>query len=209
MAQMRPPVPLGFTLDAGSRDSDLLRRAVDALSAAVAAAVQSASDETLEAIVGARNDPAHVLALAPRDIAPVPLERLVAERAARARTAKFRAELAERAGGMLSRTDVADRLEISPAAVDKQRQRGQILGVPYGSDIRFPAAQFRPDTVVPGLRTVLSALGDMNPWGRLQLLVAPIAGFTDEPASILEILARGVDGPTLERITGLVRGWSA
>ena len=196
-------------LSSAPQDTSLRRQAIDVLTRAIARAVESASEGTLEAIIGAAGDPAHALALAPRDLAPTPPERLAAERAAKARTACFRAEIAGKAGGMYGRADVAELLGISLSAIDKQRQRGQILGVPYGHDIRFPAAQFRDGVTVPGLRAILAAFGDMNPWGQLQLLVAPVEGFADEPASILDILAGGVDGPTLGRITGLIRGWAA
>ncbi|WP_375383417.1 hypothetical protein [uncultured Sphingomonas sp.] len=191
------------------QDGGLRGRALAALHAAVARAVESASDETLEAIIGAAGDPAQALAVAPRDLAPVPPERLVAERAAKARTVHFRAELTAKAGGMLARSDVADLLGVGSAAVDKQRQRGQILSVPYGTDIRFPAAQFRDGRAVPGLKPILAAFGDMNSWGQLQLLVAPLEGFSDEPASILDLLAAGVDAETLDELAGLARGWAA
>lgn len=192
-----------------TQDGGLRGRALAALNAAVAMAIDSASDDTLEAIVSARNDPAQALAVAPRDLAPAPPERLVAERAAKARTVHFRAELTAKAGGMLGRTDVADLLGVGSAAVDKQRQRCQILGVPYGTDIRYPAAQFTDGRTVPGLKPILAAFGDMNPWGQLQLLVAPIEGFSDEPASILDLLARGVDDDTTAQLARLVRGWAA
>ena len=191
------------------RDGGLRDRALAALQAAVALAVDSASDDTLEAIVSAGNDPAQALAIAPRDLAPAPPERLVAERAAKARTVHFRAELTGKAGGMLRRADVADLLGVGLAAIDKQRQRGQILGVPYGTDIRFPAAQFKDGRALPGLKPILAAFGEMNPWGQLQLLVAPIEGFSDEPASVLDLLAAGVDAETLDELAGLARGWAA
>lgn len=184
-------------------------RALEALHAAVALAVDSASDETLEAIVSARNDPAQALAVAPRDLAPAPPERLVAERAAKARTVHFRAELAAKAGGMIARGDMADILGVTPAAVDKQRQRRQILGVPYGTEIRYPAGQLIGGRPASGLKPILAAFGDMDPWGQLQLLVAPIEGFSDKPASILDLLASGVDEVTQDQLVGLVRGWAA
>lgn len=179
------------------------------LTRAITRAVESASDATLEAIVGAAGDPAQALAVAPRDLAPVPPERLAAERAAKARTAHFRTELTGKAGGMYGRADVAGLLGVTPAAIDKQRQRGQILGVPYGSEVRFPAAQFKDGAVVPGLKAVLAAFGAMNSWGQLQLLVAPLDGFSDEPTSILGLLARGVDHGTHAQLIGLARGWAA
>jgi len=190
-----------------SRDNSLRRSAIEVLTKAIASAVESASDATLEAIVGA-GDPAQALAVAPRDLAPAPPERLAAERAAKARTAHFRTELAEKAGGMFTRADVAELLSVTPAAVDKQRQRGQILGVPYGNEVRFPAAQFANGAVVPGLKPILAAFGDMNPWGQLQLLVAPLSGFGEGPASILDLLAQGVGQDVQEQLIRLIRGWA-
>ena len=190
-----------------SAPDTLRRRAMQALTDAIARALDSASEETLAAIVGAQ-DPREALAIAPRDLAPVPPERLVAERAARARTAGFRAELAERAGGMYGRADVAEALGVTPAAIDKQRQRRQILGVPYGNEIRYPAAQFRDGAAVPGLKPILDALDDMNPWGQLQLLAAPLDGFGDAPASVFELLGRGADAGTRARLAQLAAGWA-
>lgn len=186
----------------------LRRRAMQALTEAVARALDSASEETLAAIVGAQ-DPREALAIAPRDLAPPPPERLAAERAARARTAGFRAELAARVGGMYARDEVAELLGVTPAAIDKQRQRRQILGVPYGNETRYPAAQFRDGRAVPGLKAVLDALGDMHPWGQLQLLAAPLDGFGDTPASVLDLLGQGADADTRARLAQLAAGWAA
>lgn len=186
----------------------LRRRAMQALTEAIARALDSASEETLAAIVGAQ-DPREALAIAPRDLAPPPPERLAAERAARARTAGFRAELAARVGGMYDRAEVAELLGVTPAAIDKQRQRRQILGVPYGNEIRYPAAQFRDGAALAGLKPILDAFGDMNPWGQLQLLAAPLDGFGDAPASVFAVLAGGADAETRARLAALVAGWAA
>ncbi|MFZ3482117.1 hypothetical protein [Sphingomonas sp. 3-13AW] len=93
-------------------------------------------------------------------------------------------------------------------ALAKQRQRGQVLGVPYGNEIRYPAAQFAGGAVVPGLKPILTAFGDMDPWGQLQLLLAPLTGFGDPPASILSLLAKGVDPDVQTQLVRLVRGWA-
>lgn len=193
--------------DRVAEGSGLRGRALATLQAAVVLALESASDATLEAIIVARDDPAQALAVAPRDIAPAPPERLAAERAAKARTAHFRAELAGKAGGMFARADVAELLGVTPAAVDKQRQRNQVLGVPYGTEIRYPAGQFKDGAVLSGLKPILAAFGDMNSWGQLQLLVAPLDGFDDGPASILDLLDRGVGENTRTQLVSLVHGW--
>ncbi|WP_380805937.1 hypothetical protein [Sphingobium tyrosinilyticum] len=102
------------------------------------------------------------LVIAARDIPPAPPERLAAVQAAQAATTRFRADLAAQAGGMYDRAQVAEFLSVTPAAVDKQRQRRQILGVPYGTEMRYPAAQFKDDEIIKGLKKVLEALRDMN-----------------------------------------------
>jgi hypothetical protein len=63
---------------------------------------------------------------------------------------------------MLERGDVAAMFGVTPAAIDKQRQRRQILGVPYGTEICYPAAQFVDGEVPQGLKAVLEAFDDMN-----------------------------------------------
>lgn len=122
-------------------DAGLRRLNADKLIRAVEQAVASTSVETLADIVGT-SDLRYALSIAARDLPPPPPERLAAIKAAQAGTTKFREEIAERGGGMYNRTQVAQLLGITRAAVDKQRHRGQLLAVPYGSDLRYPAAQF-------------------------------------------------------------------
>lgn len=192
---------------AQSGTDTLRKRALEKLTDAIAAAVATASDATLADIVGS-SDLRHALTIAPRDLAPPPPERLIAIKAARERTTRFRQEMAELAGGMLDRAQVAELLGLTASAIDKQRQRNQILGVPYGSDIRYPASQFAGGETVGQLKTVLEAFGDTTPWERLQILTAPLEGFGDSARSILEILGNRPDRETLRQITGLVAGWA-
>lgn len=140
----------------------------------------------------------------PRD-APADRRR-AAESAAKERQPLFRAVLADKSGGMYTRAEVAQVLGISPDAVDRRRRRKQLLGVPYGTFILYPAAQFKNGKVVTGLQPILEAFGDMSPWGQLQLLVAPING--DPERSILDLLTCGVDDSRYNQLIGLVRGWA-
>lgn len=134
--------------------------------------------------------------------------RFAAESAAKERQPCFHAEMSERAGGVYTRTQAAEILGINPGAIDKMRQRQRLLGVSDGTEIRYPAAQFEDGRVVAGLHPILEAFGDMNPWGQLQLLIAPIEGFSEEPHSILDLLACGIEEATHRKLIGLVRGWS-
>lgn len=188
---------------------DTLRQlAFERLIKAVEQAVGSASSDTLADIIGA-SDLRQALSIAPRDIPPPPPERLAAVKAARTATTRFREELAQRAGGMYDRAEVAELLSLTPAAIDKQRQRRQILGVTYGTELRYPAAQFVDGAIVKGLKKVLEALSDMNPWGQLQLLTTPLEGFAPKPKTIFELLGSDPDPKVLEQITALAAGWAA
>ena len=189
--------------------SDTLRRkALEKLTLAIVKAVESASDETLADIVGSA-DLRHALAIAPRDIAPESPADIQAIKAARERTAQFREDMAARCGGMYDRAHVAAMLGVTPAAIEKQRQRRQILGVPYGSEIRFPAGQFVDGETLSQLKRVLEAFGDTDPWEQLMLLTTPLKGFADGEGTVLQILARRPDQEELRQIIALVSSWTA
>lgn len=128
--------------------------------------------------------------------------------------------MAAAGGGMLLRAQVAEFLRVSSGIIDQKLRDKGILGVPWGEGIGFPAAQFLASIevasvtdgfhgrVVPGLPDILESFGGMDEWGQLQLLVTPLEGFAETSASILQMLATGVDRDTLIRLCGLVRGWS-
>lgn len=186
----------------------LRRRALEKLTLAIAKAVEAASDDTLADIVGS-TDLRHALAIAPRDIAPESPADLEAIKTARERTAQFREDMAARAGGMYDRVHVAAMLGVTPAAIEKQRQRGQILGVSYGSEIRYPAAQFVDGEAVSQLKRILEALADTDPWEQLMLLTTPLAGFGDGTQTVLQLLAQKPNPEELRQIVGLVSSWAA
>ena len=186
----------------------LRRKALEKLTLAIAKAVESASDDTLADIVGS-HDLRHALVVAPRDIAPEAPADLAALKAARERTGQFREDMAKRAGGVFDRVHVAEMLGVSPAAIEKQRQRRQILGVPYGSENRFPAAQFVDGGTVPHLKRVLEAFGDTNPWEQLMLLTTPLEGFGEEPETAFEILGRKPDQEAVRQLVALATVWTS
>lgn len=192
-----------------SASDTLRRRALEVLSRAVEKAIESASEDTLADIVGSDSDLRHALSVAGKDMAPDSSVDMDAIKSAREQTAKFRQDMAARAGGMLDRAHVAAMLGIGPAAVDKQRQRRQILGVPYGSEIRYPAAQFADGATVRHLKPLLEAFDDTNPWEQLMLLTTPVDGFGEEPESIFHLLVRRPGEETVRQLVALVSGWTA
>lgn len=129
--------------------------------------------------------------------------------AARERTASFREDMTARAGGMYDRNYVANLLSITPTTVERRRKRRLLLGVPYGKEFRYPAAQFVGGGTVPGLKAVLKAFDDTNPWEQLMMLVTPLEGYAGGPGTLLEILCRPSCAGTLPQVTGLVASWAA
>src|SRR3546814_118737 len=123
MASTAPASPRSARTGRSIASVDTLRRkALEKLTLAITKAVEAASDDTLADIVGSE-DLRHALAIAPRDIAPEAPADLEAIKKARERTARFREDMATRAGGMYDRDHVAAMLGVTPAAIEKQRQR--------------------------------------------------------------------------------------
>jgi hypothetical protein len=110
---------------------------------------------------------------------------------------------------MYDRDHVAAMVGVTPAAIEKQRQRRQILGVPYGAEIRYPAVQFANGEAVPYLKRVLEAFGDTDPWEQLMLLTTPVEGFSDGSATLLELLKGKPRPDALRQIVGLASAWAA
>lgn len=176
---------------------------------AVSEAVEHSNADTLAAIAAAPSDSHYVLSLLPRDLTPAPPERAIAEQEARMRTAAFREEITEKAGGMLDREAVAALLNVSPATVDKQRLRRQIIGVPFGNEYRYPRDQFMNDRPLPGLKTILGAFDRMTPWDQLMMLVTPLDDFADEPRTIFQLLRGNPDKDVLADLRSLAASWAA
>jgi CheY-like chemotaxis protein len=93
--------------------------------------------------------------------------------AALLRGARVQRALLDEAGGALSAADVGELLGIGRAAVDKRRRHGSLLALKLPSgDVVYPAAQFGPRDVVPGLPEVLAEFRIRDPWMQLDLLLA-------------------------------------
>jgi hypothetical protein len=84
---------------------------------------------------------------------------------ARLRGLKAQKALLQAEGGVMGVAEVAQRLGISRQAVSKRRGEGALLAINLGArrDL-YPAWQFTRSGVLPGLREVLAALGDADPW---------------------------------------------
>jgi hypothetical protein len=149
----------------------------------------AASEEALQDALAASDDVgglagvlAEVAPLAPPT--PDPLA------AARARGARAKGELLLRAGGGLRLAEAARRMGVTSQAVHARRKRRTLLAVPQpNGEHLYPACQFGPDGVLPGLSAVLQAFAVESPWTRLAVLLAPAEALGGRTP--LEALAAG------------------
>jgi hypothetical protein len=93
---------------------------------------------------------------------------------ARARAPEHMARLLASEGGPLGVQDVADRLRIGRAAVDKRRKQGKLIGIDDGGRaVLYPSWQFTATGTLHGLETVLSKLRVTDSWMRIQFFLSP------------------------------------
>jgi hypothetical protein len=74
---------------------------------------------------------------------------------------------------MLSAAAAGDEVGITRQAIDKRRRNGALLALPAGKDYRYPAWQFAGGATLPGLKDVLRALGDIDPWAKYRFFTTP------------------------------------
>jgi len=93
--------------------------------------------------------------------------------AARLRGVAARQDLLAREGGTLRVKEVAELLHLSRQAVHKRHRAGRLLAIECGRHgAVYPAWQFVPGGVLPGLEEVLRALADHDPWMQLAFFVS-------------------------------------
>ena len=151
----------------------------------------SASSEALESALSAPTDVGGVATLL-SDFAPLAMEVRTLDPfvEAMARGAAIKQELLTSAGGGLTSTQVARALGITRQAVDKRRIRGGLLAIPNGSgEYVYPACQFTPDGLIPGIDEVLRAFHIRSPWTQLSALLAPAPTLSGK--TIIEALKSG------------------
>jgi hypothetical protein len=151
----------------------------------------AASPEALKAALSAPSDIGGVASLL-SDMAPLGLDLSSVDPLAEAmaRGTAVKRQLLKRAGGGLASSQVASALGITRQAVDKRRCRRALLAVPNGSgEYLYPACQFTPEGVIPGLEKVLHAFQIENPWTKLSALLAPAPALGQK--SVLDVLRAG------------------
>lgn len=92
--------------------------------------------------------------------------------AAIARSARVQQELIVMADAMLTETEVADRLAVTPQALDRLREGNDLLAVQRDSAWLYPAFQFESAVVCAGIKQVLNAYNGHDPWSVMDILLA-------------------------------------
>lgn len=93
--------------------------------------------------------------------------------AARARALGERDRLLSAEGGTWNVQHVAAHLRLTRQAVHRRHQQGTLLALDVGRrGQQYPAWQFTRDGVLPGLDTVLDALGTHDAWSRLAFFLS-------------------------------------
>lgn len=109
---------------------------------------------------------------------------------ARVRGLRAKMNILQAEGGTLSVQEVAGVLGVTRQAVDKRRRAGRLLGIDLGRrGYAYPAWQFGPVGVLPGLTEVLAAFVIDSPWMQASWFLSEnlyLAG--DRP---LDVLRRG------------------
>ena len=100
---------------------------------------------------------------------------------ARLRGLAARQDLLAREGGSLGVQEVAKLLRLSRQAVHKRHLAGRLLAIDCGRHgYVYPAWQFVPEGVLPGLEEVLRALADHDSWMQLAFFVSENDALDDE-----------------------------
>jgi hypothetical protein len=94
-------------------------------------------------------------------------------RAAKARAAQRMSELLGAEGGPIGVEEVAQRLRMTRAGVDKRRRSGTLIAVDNGSRRSlYPVWQLTETGVLPGLEDALRVIGVKDPWMQIQFFLA-------------------------------------
>lgn len=157
--------------DASAR-GEFARRALRA----VARLAQQMAEASLREAVSAPSDYGVLLTALESEpgLATLAQEDPLAE--ARLRGIEARRRLLEAEGGTLRAQEVASILRISRQAAYKRYRAGRLLAIDCGRHgFAFPAWQFVPGGVLPGLEEALGALTDFDPWMKLAFFLEPNA----------------------------------
>lgn len=117
-------------------------------------------------------------------------------------------QLLAEAGGALSRSEVAEILEIQPAAVDQRRRRGRLLAVEsLGGHFWYPRCQFSSEGTLPHLGRILTEFQIDSGWMRLDMLLSPLPALGARTP--VQVLQSDPSEEELEDLLDIIGSWGA
>ena len=87
------------------------------------------------------------------------------------RGAEMKRTLLKTEGGVLSAPQLAEHLGITPQGLGKKREKGQVFWLEVGDGYVYPAFQVGSSGLLPGIREVLDAFEEDNPWSRVNFML--------------------------------------
>lgn len=115
--------------------------------------------------------------------------------AALLRGAEIKRALLKAEGGVLSAQQLADHLGITTQGLGRKREKDQVFWLEVGDGYVYPSFQIGPSGLMPGIRAVLDALDERNPWARVNFMLTADARLGDRRP--LDALREGdIDGAT-------------
>lgn len=91
-------------------------------------------------------------------------------RQATGRGAGLKADLIDRAGGLLSAQQAADVLGIGTQAFHEREKRQALIAVWHEGALGYPAFQFESGAMCSGVMEILKVIGTDDPWSHLSFM---------------------------------------
>lgn len=87
------------------------------------------------------------------------------------RGAEMKRALLKAEGGVLSAPQLAEHLGITPQGLGKKREKNQVFWLEVGDGYVYPAFQLGPSGLLPGIREVVDAFVEDDPWARVNFML--------------------------------------
>lgn len=193
---LAPPIAEpAFLQMADASEVDIQRAVMARVESGLKRAVRALQPKHLLEVLATRSPLDALVELVNRNAVIVEMAKDIEDplREARARAPKRMAQLLASEGGPLGVEEVAERLGMTRAGVDKRRKQKKLIGIDDGSRaVRYPSWQFTATGTLPGLEEVLSEMKVDDPWMRIQFFLVESPDFGGRrPLDVLR--ARKID----------------
>jgi hypothetical protein len=89
-----------------------------------------------------------------------------------ARGTEMSREILRAEGGVITGPEIAQRLGMTPEAVEQKRGRNELFWLDTPDGNVYPLFQLSGDALLPGIREVLAAFQEPDPWARVWFMLS-------------------------------------